>query len=154
MKTVLYVDDSPNDRFLFERACQRAQASFRLKTVQSGGEAIRYLGGEGDFGNRAEHPVPDLIFLDLKMPDMDGFEVLRWIRTNAATRSIAVTLFTGSFIPEDVAKGYSEGANYFISKPPELATLIEILRAADGCLAADPKNCEALARFATPPEPL
>ena len=152
MKTLLYVDDSPDDRFLLQRACRTGRVCFHLKTLAGGVEAIRYLRGESEFANRAEHPLPDLIFLDLKMFDMDGFQVLSWIRANPATRAIAVAMFSGSFITKDIIKGYAEGADYFIPKPPDLDTLVEIVHAADKGLAADPKNCEALERFAIRPE--
>ena len=144
MKTLLFVDDDRNDRFLVEMGCARAQVSFLLKTLESGAEAIRYLSGEGEFADRVKHPLPDLIFLDLKMPEMDGFQVLRWIRSHPATRVTPVAVYSASFIPEDIAKGYSDGANYFIIKPSDLTVLIDIFRAADKCLAADPWNGDAL----------
>jgi CheY-like chemotaxis protein len=147
MKTVLYVDDNPNDRFLVERACRNGPVSFLLKTTNSGTAAIRYLSGDGGFANRTENPFPNLILLDLKMPEMDGFQVLRWIRTNPSTQMIPVALFSASLIPGDAAKSYAEGANYFIVKPSALTTLIEIVRAADEFLASDSKTCESLTRF-------
>ncbi len=147
MKTLLFVDDNPDDRLLVEVACRRAQVSFLLKTVESGVEAIRYLSGEGPFADRTEHPLPELIFLDLKMPEMDGLQVLRWIRNHGATRTIPVAVYSASFIPEDIAKGYSEGANHFITKPSDLTVLVDIFRAADKCLVADPWNGDALALF-------
>jgi CheY-like chemotaxis protein len=125
--------------------------SFQLKTVESGVQAVRYLSGEMEFGDRAVFPFPDLILLDLKMPEMDGFQVLHWIRANPVTRSIPVALYTGSFIPEDIAKGYAEGVSFFITKPPELSTLIEIVRAANECLEANSTNWEPLARFSALP---
>ena len=152
MKTLLYVDDSPDDRLLVQRACAKARVSFQLKTVDSGIQAIRYLSGELEFGNRAEHPLPDLILLDVKMPEMDGFQVLRWIRANPKTRLIPVALYSGSLIAEDIAKGYAEGANCFISKPPQLSMLTEIVRAANECLAADSTTFKALARFSATPD--
>ena len=152
MKTLLYVDDSPEDRLLLRRACRNGGVSFLLKTLAGGVEAIRYLRGESEFANRAEHPLPDLIFLDLKMFDMDGFQVLRWIRANPATRITAVVMFSGSFLTKDIARGYAEGADYFIPKPADFEALFQIVSAADKGLAADPKNCEALARFTTRPE--
>src|SRR6266853_4416157 len=147
MKTLLFVDDDPNDRLLVEIGCGRAQVSFLLKTVESGVEAIRYLSGEGEFADRIEHPLPDLIFLDLKMPEMDGFQVLRWVRSHPATRVTPVVVYSASFIPEDIAKGYSEGANYFITKPSDLTVLIDIFRAADKYITADPRNDDSLAQF-------
>ncbi|HYQ94837.1 MAG TPA: response regulator, partial [Burkholderiales bacterium] len=104
MKTLLFVDDDPNDRTLVEMGCAMARVSFLLKTVASGVEAIRYLNGEGEFADRAEHPLPDLIFLDLKMPEMDGFQVLRWIRSHPATRMTPLAVYSASIIPEDIAK--------------------------------------------------
>lgn len=147
MKTLLYVEDDPTDRLLVETACQRARVSFRLKTVESGVEAIRYLGGEGAFADRVEHPLPDLIFIDLKMPEMDGFQVLRWIRSHPAIGVTPVALYTASLIPEDIAKAQSDGASYFITKPSELAVLLDIFRAADKRIAADQRDDDSLAQF-------
>jgi len=147
MKTVLYVDDNPDDLFLVECACRNARVSFLLKTANSGTAAIRYLSGNGEFANRTENPVPDLVLLDLKMPEMDGFQVLHWIRTNSSTQTIPVAHFSASLLPGDIAKSYAEGADFFIVKPSALATLIEIVHAADEFLASDLKNCEALTRF-------
>ncbi len=124
--------------------------SFQLRTVAGGIEAVRYLSGEGEFHNRAANPLPDLIFLDLKMPEVDGFQVLHWIRGDPATRAIPVALYTGSLIQEDIAKGYSEGATLFITKPPQFAKIIEIVRAVDECLAVSPMNIEAVAQFSAP----
>jgi CheY-like chemotaxis protein len=148
MKTLLYVDDDPNDRLLAETACERARVSFLLKTMDSGVDAFRYLSGSGAYADRAAHPLPDLIFLDLKMPEIDGFEVLRWARNRAETRTTPVAIYSASLIPEDIAKAYSLGANYFITKPSSLTVLLEIFRAADKCLA-DSWNGEALAPFST-----
>src|SRR5206468_12738191 len=99
--------------------------------------------------DRALYPLPDLIFLDLKMPEIDGFEVLRWARNRAETRTTPIAIYTASLIPDDIAKAYSLGADYFISKPSSLTVLLDIFRAADQCLAADPWNGEALAQFST-----
>lgn len=147
MKTLLFTDDDPNDRRLVEIACERAGVSFLLRTAEGGVEAIRYLSGEGELADRVEHPLPDLIFLDLKMPEMDGFQVLGWIRSNPETRRTPVVIYSASFIPEDIARGRADGADYFITKPSDLVVLVDIFRAADKCLAAEPWNGDALARF-------
>jgi|SRR6185295_17860665 len=153
MKTVLYVDDDPNDRFLVKNAKRIAAVSFDLKTAAGGGVALRYLGGEGEFANRTDHPLPDFILLDLKMPEMDGFEVLRWVRANPATTTTPVALFSSSLIPEDVARGYLNGANYFIIKPAKFATLVDILQAVDEFLATSPNASVSLSKFSAPAEP-
>ena len=150
MKTVLSVDDNPNDQYLVERACRSGRVSFLLKTTNGGTAAIRYLSGTGEFADRQENPFPDLVLLDLKMPEMDGFQVLRWIRTDPGTKMLPVALFSASLSPGDVAKGYAEGANYFIIKPSTLTALIEVVRAADEFLGPGAKNSQALARFAEP----
>jgi CheY-like chemotaxis protein len=147
MKTLLFVDDDPNDRLLAETACGMARVSFALKTMESGGDAFRFLSGSGAYADRAAHPLPDLIFLDLKMPEIDGFEVLRWARNRAETRATPVAIYSASLIPEDIAKAHSLGANYFITKPSSLTVLLDIFRAADECMAVDAWNCEALVQF-------
>jgi len=150
MKTLLFVDDDPNDRLLAETACRMARVSFALKTVESGVDAFRYLSGSGAYADRAVHPLPELIFLDLKMPEIDGFEVLRWARNRGETRTTPVAIYSASLILEDIAKAYSLGANYFITKPSSLTVLLDIFRAVDRCLADEPWNDEALAQFSTP----
>src|SRR6267154_335037 len=115
MKTLLLVDDDPNDRLLVEIGCGRARVSFLLKTVASGVEAIRYLSGEGEFADRGEHPLSDLIFIDLKVPAMDGFQRWRWRRGHPWTRLPPGAVYSASIVPEDIAKGYSDGANCFIT---------------------------------------
>ncbi|MBI2948404.1 MAG: response regulator [Verrucomicrobia bacterium] len=154
MKTLLYVEDNANDRLLFASACRIARVSFRLKIVEGGIEAIDYFAGEGSFANRAEHPIPDLLFLDLKMPEMDGFQVLRWIRGHPPSRTLPVAVYSASPLSGDVATAYAEGAQFFIVKPTPFTSLLDIVRAADECLAAEPMKSEALARFSAPAEQL
>jgi two-component system response regulator len=150
MKTLLFVDDDPNDRLLAETACRMARVSFGLKTLESGVEAFRYLSGSGAYADRAVFPLPDLIFLDLKMPEIDGFQVLRWARNRAETRATPVAMYSASLIPEDIAKAYSLGANYFITKPSSLTVLLDIFRAVDESLAAGRSSDQTLAQFSTP----
>jgi len=150
MKTLLFVDDDPNDRLLAETACRMARVSFVLKTLESGVDAFRYLSGSGAYADRAVFPLPDLIFLDLKMPEIDGFQVLRWARNRAETRATPVAMYSASLIPEDIAKAYSLGANYFITKPSSLTVLLDIFRAVDESLAADPSSDQTLAQFSAP----
>jgi CheY-like chemotaxis protein len=113
---VLLADDSPDDRF-FLRKTMGHHARFRiLAEVQDGAEAITYLKGEGIFQNRAKHPLPQLLLLDLKMPRKDGFEVLQWLQSQSFLALTAVVL-SGSTLEDALQRCCTLGANAFYSKP-------------------------------------
>src|SRR5689334_4482995 len=82
--TVLHVDDDPNDTALLEAARRKAGVEFRLENVSDGDQAIAYLSGAGQYANRSRYPLPTVILMDLKMPRATGFEILKWIRNDAA----------------------------------------------------------------------
>ena len=135
MKTVLYVDDSPEDLLLVRSAARLAGAQFMLVEATGGAEGIRYLAGQTESTDRARSTLPDFVLLDIKMPEIDGFAVLKWIRTNEKTRSLPVALFSASTLPTDLQRGQSEHADYFITKPAELKHLVEIIRTLDAYLS-------------------
>src|SRR3954471_22205823 len=93
MKTVLYIDDSADDLYLFSKACQVAGVSFVLKLADGSELAREYLSGAGEYADRRAHPLPDFVLLDIKMPQMDGFEVLKWIRTYPPISQTMVALY-------------------------------------------------------------
>jgi len=129
---VLQVEDDPNDISLLSFAFQKYLPQHELKSVTSGREARAYLAGEGQYADRDHYPFPHLVLLDLKLPDDDGFEVLRWIRSQPATRSLVVILFSASVFPGDVEKGLNLGANSYVAKfadLDELATFFKALEA-------------------------
>src|SRR5260370_32873835 len=88
--TVLHVDDDPNDTALLEAARRKAEIEFRLENVSDGDQAMAYLNGSTPYANRARHPWPTLILLDLKMPRATGLEILRWIRNRPECKELAV----------------------------------------------------------------
>lgn len=114
-KCILLVDDDPNDIAIAVRALRRARVTERIETATDGEEALAQLGLDGSDRDVA-FPLPDVIFLDLKMPGVDGWEVLRKIRANEHTRRIPVVVLSASRLREDVDRSYDLGANSFVTK--------------------------------------
>src|SRR5512141_736683 len=92
---ILLVDDNPHDVVLLRLAFRRVGIIDPIKLVKDGTEAVRYLKGEGFYGDRHAYPIPSLVLLDLNMPQTSGFEVLRWIREQAGLRHLTVVVMTG-----------------------------------------------------------
>ena len=128
---ILYVEDEPDDVFFMIRACKHAGIESLIQTVPDGHEAIRYLSGEGKYANRDRYPLPRLVLLDLHMPDLSGFDVLRWIRNTPHVASIPVLVLTSSSAERDIGKATELGANGYLVKPgspDELLTMTKALR--------------------------
>jgi CheY-like chemotaxis protein len=116
MKTVLLVEDNEDDVFFMKMACQRTGIPHALQVVEDGDAAIAYLGGQGSYADRAKYPLPDLIFLDIKMPKRSGHEVLEWIRTQPALKNLPVVMLTSSLANSDVARAYELGVTSYLRK--------------------------------------
>jgi CheY-like chemotaxis protein len=126
--TVLYVEDSQDDFLLLKLASRRCGTPFSLQHAEDGEKAIDYLNGVGAYADREEHPFPNLVLLDLKMPRLDGFEVLEWIRANPDTKSLPVVVLAGSAFRADVRRALEFGANSYATKPAnfnELEVLVD-----------------------------
>jgi CheY-like chemotaxis protein len=108
------------------RAFVKAGVFSPIQVVRNGEEAIAYLAGEGKFSNRAEYPLPNLLLLDLKMPRLDGFDVLRWVRQQSGLRALRVVVLTSSQDIHDVTRAYELGANSFLVKPMEFEHFTEV----------------------------
>jgi CheY-like chemotaxis protein len=122
-KRILIAEDDPGDAFLLERAFSKSGFTFSLTFVHDGQEAIDYLSGIGRFADRTKYPIPDLLMLDLKMPRMDGFEVLQWLRHQPGLSRMLVIVLTSSDQTRDVNRAYELGANSYLVKPIELRDL-------------------------------
>jgi CheY-like chemotaxis protein len=123
---VLLVEDRSDDVELIRHAFRRAGISSPLHVVRDGDLAMAYLSGTGVYANRDEHPLPDLILLDLKMPGTDGFEVLQWLRQQSGFSTIPVIVLTSSEQMRDVNQAYELGANSFLVKPFDFQDLVSL----------------------------
>src|SRR5882724_8819584 len=122
---ILLAEDREDDIALIRKAFAKAFVQNPLYVVRDGDEAVAYLKGEGRYFNRDEYPLPDLLLLDLKMPRLDGFEVLRWIRQEAGMDSLRIIVLTSSESMADVNTAYQLGANSFLVKPLEFERFVE-----------------------------
>ena len=125
--TILLVEDEDSDVFLMKRALKSAQIPNPLQVACDGQEAINYLAGTDKFSDRAKFPIPSIVFLDLKLPYKNGFEVLTWIRTQPHLDQTLVMILTSSSEEKDIALCYKLGARTFLVKPPNAAMLIELM---------------------------
>lgn len=124
---ILLVQDNHADADLAMRALVKGGVGARIRWVQDGVEALDFVNGTGDFTARDTNDLPKLVLLDLKMPRLDGFDVLRALKGNARTRSIPVVVLTSSNRSHDVAECYRLGANSYVTKPIDVDSLATII---------------------------
>ena len=127
-KRILLVEDNPDERELIRLAFHEVGALHEFSVVEDGQQAMDYLLGAGEFAERNIRENPDIILLDLKLPKLNGFEVLKLIRANQNTAHVPVVIFTSSNIQTDMLAGYKIGANSVIAKPIEAAQYIECVK--------------------------
>jgi len=129
VKKVLVAEDDPSDVFFLKRAFGLAGVQTTLYFVRDGQEAIDYLEGENGYSDRTAHPMPDLVLLDLKMPRLNGFDVLEWLRKQPGLKRLLVTVLTSSDQPQDINRAYDLGANSYLLKPHSSENLGDLVRA-------------------------
>jgi len=121
-KIILLVEDNPSDEKLTLRAFKKSGIANEIFVVRDGAEALEYVFGTGS------HALPSIVLLDLKLPRIDGLEVLRRIRADERTKLLPVVVLTSSKEDEDIARSYSLGANAYVRKPVEFSEFIEAAR--------------------------
>jgi CheY-like chemotaxis protein len=131
--TILLVEDNEDDVFAMQRAIKKSRVINPLQIVTDGQQAVDYLRGGGIYANRAQFPLPFLIFLDLKLPYFTGFEILQWIRTQPPLESIIVVVLTGSAESRDKDNAYTLGARSYLVKPPTVETLNAVFDSLNTC---------------------
>jgi len=128
---ILLVEDNPDDLFFMQRALGKTGLLDRLVAVADGQEAISYLSGTGKFANRAKHPLPALVLLDLQLPYFTGLEVLEWAREQPQLSEVPIVVLSSSQQRSDQERAFALGARAYFPKPTEpglLGELIEQLR--------------------------
>jgi CheY-like chemotaxis protein len=125
---ILMVEDRKDDMVLIREAFRKSEVKNPLFIVRDGEEAQAYLEGIGKYRQRAEFPLPNLVLLDRKMPKMDGFELLEWIRNHPAFKAIRIVVLTSSQDICDVSKAYELGTNSFRGKPHDFMNFTAMMR--------------------------
>src|SRR5215475_211480 len=125
---ILLVDDSPEDVELCVRSLRRNNISNEIHVAEDGVEALDFLFCRGAFKDRTFSNPPKLVLLDLKLPKVDGLEVLKALRSDARTRAIPVVILTSSKEQRDVIDGYNLGVNAYIQKPVDFEKFAETIR--------------------------
>ena len=126
-KMILLVEDNPDDEALTLRALKKSHIGNEIFVVRDGAEALDFLFCTGTYADRNPHDMPQMILLDLKLPKMDGLEVLRRIRADERTRLLAVVILTSSNEEQDLLEGYKKGANSYIRKPVDFNQFAEAI---------------------------
>ena len=127
-KVILLVEDNPSDIGLTRRAMEKSGIRNKLAVVEDGQEALDYLFCTGAYSGRNAADTPVLVLLDLKLPRVDGLEVLRRIRADERTRRIPVVILTSSTEERDLAMGYDRGTNSYIRKPVDFHEFAEVVK--------------------------
>lgn len=127
-KVILLVEDNPSDIGLTRRALEKNGIRNPLSVAEDGQTALDYLFGTGVHANRDTNEQPILILLDLKLPRIDGLEVLRRIRADNRTRRIPVVILTSSSEEQDLAAGYDLGTNSYVRKPVDFHQFSEVVK--------------------------
>lgn len=122
---ILLVEDNPNDVELTLRALKKQNLVNKVHVARDGVEALDYVFATGNYANRNMAPIPKLVLLDLKLPKVDGLEVLRKIKSNDRTRTIPVVVLTSSREEQDMIESYNLGANSYIVKPVDFDKFLD-----------------------------
>jgi CheY-like chemotaxis protein len=143
---ILVAEDDSNDTFLLRRAFQKAGLTFPLHICKDGAEALDYLKGVGEFGDRSKFPFPRILITDLKMPRCSGFDLLRWLREHPDCSVIPTVVLSASAVDADVKLAYSLGANCYFCKPTSFDRLVDIVKLTchfwkEAVLPELPKTC-------------
>ncbi len=126
--SILIVEDEPIDAELLQRAFKRVGLENPVRWVMNGEEAVGYMQGKGDYKDRSKHPYPRVIMTDIKMPQMDGLEFLRWMHETPQFRVVPIIILTSSARQADIDEAFKYGASAFMVKPIGLYELDRLVK--------------------------
>lgn len=124
---VLLAEDDPDDAYFMQRAFAHSGLPNRLFIVANGREALDYLQGNGPYADRQSYPSPGLLLLDLKMPEMNGFEVLEWLQGRSEFKGLPIVILSGSGLSGDVVRAEKLGADDYRVKSSNINHLTQML---------------------------
>lgn len=127
-KIILLVEDDPDDEMLTVRALRKNRILNEVVVARDGAEALDYLFGEGEYAERDTSVMPQVVLLDLRLPRVDGLEVLRRLRADERTRYLPVVVLTSSDEERDIVESYRIGSNSYIRKPIHFEQFTEAIR--------------------------
>ena len=125
---ILLIEDSEDDVFFFKRALGQAKLNNPVQAVPDAAQASKYLEGSDPFADRAQFPLPKIIFLDLHLPSKDGFEFMKWLASKPQFRTVHLVVMSGVGRLEEVNRAYQMGANSFVTKPIKAEDLQNLAR--------------------------
>ena len=130
--TILLAENDTNDVILMQHAFSTARLANPLRVVRDGEEALQYLSGVGPFADRERFPLPIMLLLDLHMPKVDGFDVLKWLQERSEFDSMLVVVLTSSTDQHDFERAKALGADSYFTKPGSLEELVNLMMRVHG----------------------
>jgi two-component system response regulator len=127
-KVILLVEDNPDDEALTLRALKKNNIKNEVVVARDGAEALEFLFGTGKYAGRNTEVIPQVVLLDLKLPKVEGLEVLRQVRADKRTKLLPVVILTSSNEEQDRIQGYGLGANSYVRKPVDFSQFLEAAR--------------------------
>ena len=126
-RSILLVEDNADDEALTLRALNKNKVANEIVVVRDGAEALDYLFCRGAYEGRDPHNLPQITLLDLKLPKVDGLEVLKQVRANPATKMLPIVILTSSNEEQDLVKAYTNGANSYVRKPVDFNEFVDAI---------------------------
>ena len=127
-KSILLIEDNPDDVLLIKMAFKNNRLSNEIVVIDDGALVSDYFEGKGNFEGRNIYDLPELVLLDLKLPNVSGLEILHYIRNNRLTKLVPIIILTSSAEEKDMINSYLNGANSYVRKPVEFSSFMEAVK--------------------------